>query len=448
MPPFIADANAPANPPAGTTPPPPPAPALPAGAPGDASAHLQHRLISRETDLISALSGANFYIELGLIFLALVFSWIVTRHLLRKIRQHLAASPPKRIDIEFITRPLQLLGPAMAVPFLWGVQAIVTGFGIGGGITGGVLQICYAWFLTKCVFMAVRQRPVAWFISAAIIINAALRAARVGRSVSAYLKSIAFDMGQFHITALHLVHGFFIFVVVFWGAGLLSKTLESYLRRSTRLSHNSRHLVVKFFKIFIYIAAIIITMSAIGIDLTAFAIFSGALGVGIGLGLQKMTSNFVSGVTMLMERSIKIGDLIEVGGQAGWVRQLNIRYALLETSDGREVIIPNEELISTRVVNWTLTTTMAQIEIKATVTFESDAEKAKELMLAAALEHARCLKDPKPSCSLKEFAGNGLSFVLTFWIPDVKEGRSGPQSDVMFAILKKINQNGIVLAKT
>ncbi len=213
------------------------------------------------------------------------------------------------------------------------------------------------------------------------------------------------------------------------------------------ITPSSRHLIVKFFKIFVYIAALALTLSAIGIDLTAFALFSGALGVGIGLGLQKMTSNFVSGVTMLVERSIKIGDLIEIGGNTGWVRQLHMRYALLETSDGREIIIPNEELISTRVTNWTLSTPMVRIEIKVTIAFDSDAEKARDLMIAAAAEHPRCLKDPHPICVLKEFAGNGLTFALSFWISDVKEGRSGPQSDVMFTILKKFKQSDIVIAK-
>ncbi len=134
-------------------------------------------------------------------------------------------------------------------------------------------------------------------------------------------------------------------------------------------------MTVKFFKIFVYLVAFVITLSAMGIDLTAFAVFSGALGVGVGLGLQKLTGNFVSGVTLLLEKSIKIGDLIEVAGNTGWVRQLHTRYALIETFDGREIMIPNEELVSTRVINWTLTTTLARAEVKIAIDLDSDAEK-------------------------------------------------------------------------
>jgi len=433
---------------ADNSPSPPPSLTAPANVPPmDAAAHLQHRLDSQWDNLLNALNSGHFYIELILIALAFGFACLTANYIRRKIENRLAISPPQHIDIEFITKPIRLLGVLMTLPFLWVVQSVVTQLGIGGNFTGGVLELCYAYLLTKCVLMAIRQKPVAWLIAAAIIINAFLRAVRVARSVSAWLDSMAFDAGHYHITALHLVYGFVIFVVVFWGAGVLSSLLESYLRRSTRLSPNSRHLTIKLFKVFVYISAIALTFSAIGIDLTAFAIFSGALGVGIGLGLQKMTSNFVSGVTMLMERSIKIGDLIEVGGYTGWVRQLHMRYVLLETSDGREIIIPNEELISTRVTNWTLSTPMARIEIKTTIAFDSDPEKARNLMLEAAREHPRCLKDPAAACFLKEFAGNGLVFTLSFWISDVKEGRNGPQSDVMFSVLKKFNQNGIVLAK-
>ena len=406
----------------------------------EASAHLQHRLSVRWDDLLAALDSRNFYIELFLILLALIAAGLLARHINRKIRHRLAQYPPKSIDPEFICKPLRLLGATLSVFFLWYVRALVEGLGIGGGLTGGALELGYAYWLTTCVFLAVRQRAVAYVIAGAILLNAILRVARVAQSTSAFLESIAFNAGHFHITALHLINGLILFVVVFWGAGLLSRALESYLRRSTRLSPNARHLTVKFFKAILYMGALVVISSAVGIDLTAFALFSGALGVGIGLGLQKLTSNFVSGLTVLMERSIKIGDLIEVGGNTGWVRQMNIRYVLIETSDGREIIIPNEELMSTRVVNWTLTTTLARIEIKVEISYDSDAEKAKELLLAAALEHPNCMRDPKPGCWLREFTDHGIGFMLAFWIADVKEGRNGPQSDVMFAILNKFRQ--------
>ena len=413
----------------------------------DPSTHLLNRVTNRWNDLLRLMHSGNFYIELLLIALALGLAYVSAKWLQQKIRNRIAACPPKSIDAVFITKPLLLLGPVMALLSLWLAQMAVIAVGIGGDFTGGIIQLAYSYLLLKCVLLVVHARPVAYFMVCAIVIDATLHAARINRSVMAYFDSIAFDAGKYHITAMHLLHGFVIFVVVFWGAGILSSTLESYLRRSTKLSYNGRELAVKFFRIFLYLIAFMITLSAMGIDLTVFAVFSGALGVGVGLGLQKLTGNFVSGVTMLMEKSIKIGDLIEVGGNTGWVRQLNIRYALIETFDGREILIPNEELISTRVINWTLTTTMGRVEIKIAINFDSDPKKAQALMLAAAQEHNLCLKDPPASCVLQDITTNGINFTLTFWIADVKNGRSGPQSDVQFAILRKFKENGIGLAK-
>jgi small-conductance mechanosensitive channel len=415
--------------------------------PADASVHLEHRLTHRWDDLLTAVTSSSFYVELLLIIAAIALAGLVANLISKRIKQQLKRTPIKFIDSEFITKPLLMLAPTLAIPFLWEVQALMAGLGLGGTLSAGAIELACAYWLTKCVTLVIRFRPVALLISGAIIVNAFLHATRISRSASEYLQSVAFDAGPYHITALHLVRGLIIFVVVFWGAGLFSQTLESYLRRSTRMSANTRHLIVKIFRIFIYVTAILITLSALGIDLTALAIFSGALGVGIGLGLQKITANFVSGVTVLMERSIKIGDLIEIAGNTGWVRQLNTRYALLETSDGREILIPNEELISSRVVNWTLNNTLARVEINVTTTFDSDPEKVRKLLLEAAGEHELCLKDPKPSCWLKEFTNTGLHFVLNFWISDVKEGRNGPQSDVQFSILKKFSKNKIELAK-
>ena len=414
----------------------------------DPSTHLVNRLTNRWDNLLGMMQSSHFYIELLMIALALGLAYGATKLIQKKVRHRFAVCPPKSIDAIFITKPLLMLGPIMALLFLWVAQMIAIATAIGGDFTGGIMQLAYSFLLIECVFLVVSARPVAYFMMVAILTDAIMHAIRINRSVTAYLDSIAFDAGKYHITLMHLLHGFVIFVAVFWGAGTLSRTLESYLRRSTKLSYNGRELAVKFFKLFIYIIAFIITLSAMGIDLTVFAVFSGALGVGVGLGLQKLTGNFVSGVTMLMEKSIKIGDLIEVGGNTGWVRQLNIRYALIETFDGREILIPNEELISTRVINWTLTSTQARIEIKLAINFESDPQKAQALMLAAAQEHPLCLKEPPPSCWLQDINGDGINFSLTFWIADVKGGRSAPQSDVQFAILKKFKENSIALAKS
>jgi len=409
----------------------------------DPSSHLIKKVALRKDEIAAALSSPDFYIQTLMVGIALVLAGLLAVLIRRRVKDYYEKHPPRRIDAEFLLKPFFLLGPILALLLLGLVKPFAESYAADINLTEALTQLCLAYLLAKCVLLIIRSRPVAYFIALVIMVTSALRATGFIGSIEAYLGSIGFNVGQFHISMLNLMNGLVILVVVFWIAGVLSRTLESYLRRSSGLSYSARELSVKFFKVFIYFIALIITLSAVGVDLTAFAVFGGALGVGIGLGLQKITANFVSGITLLLEKSIQLGDLIEVAGNTGWVRQLNIRYALIETFDGRDILIPNEELVSTRVTNWTHTSNLARIEIKITITYGSDAEKARELLLEAARENPSCIKDPPPNCWLREFGNHGLVFMLTFWIPNVKDGRNGPQSETMFAILGKFRAAGI-----
>ena len=407
---------------------------------------LAKNIFMRKDEFIAALSTADFYIQIILIGIAIAVAWLMAQLIQRRVTLHFAAHPLKRIDVEFITKPLTLLATVLSFLYLDIIRDVMTEFEMAGDWVDAAMELSIAYFWAKTVLLVVRARPVANFIAFVIMLVSVLRVSGFTTFTVAYLNSLNFEIGQFHITALNLFHGIVILVIVFWIAGLLSRTLESYLRRSSTLSYTARELSVKFFRLFIYFVALIITLSSMGVDLTAFAVFGGALGVGIGLGLQKITANFVSGITLLIEKAIRIGDLIEVGSHTGWVRQLNIRYALIETADGREILIPNEELISTRVINWTHTSNAARVDIKVAVAYDSDPTVVRDLMLKAAKSHPLCKKDPAPNCFLREFGLYGLEFLLVFWIPDVHDGRFAPQSEVMMSVLQKFKDAGIIFA--
>jgi small-conductance mechanosensitive channel len=185
-------------------------------------------------------------------------------------------------------------------------------------------------------------------------------------------------------------------------------------------------------------------MNFLGIDLTALAVFSGALGIGIGFGLQKVTSNFISGIIILFEKTVQNDDLIELNdGTLGFLRNTGSRASLIETYDGKEVMVPNEDLITNRVINYTHSNKKARIKINIGVSYDCDLEKAQKLILEAAEEHPRTTKDPEPLCFLEEFADSSVNFILLFWVNDVIEGRYGPRSDVLFSIWNKFKENNI-----
>lgn len=409
-------------------------------------AELIEEISTTRQEVLRALGDSHFYAEAALagaaIGLSLVVGWLIKRVLVKRLAGRLF-----KLTQEEIGKPLKLLGPVLAILALNIARPIAEKHTGSATVTQSLIELSLALVLVQAVFLLVRTRMVAWLISIVMVIMASLNVAGLLEPITAYLDSLALVIGKIRLSALGMIHGFVILVVVMWGAGSLSRMAEVNIHRIQGLSYNIRELLIKVLKLIIYIAAFLITLNAMGIDLTVLAVFGGALGVGIGLGLQKITSNFVSGVTLLLEKSIKIGDLIEIGGLTGTVRQLNARYAMIETADGRELLIPNEQLMTSQVSNWTYSNERGRAEVKITVSHDSDAELARKLMLEAARSHPRCMKKPSPDCFLQEISTSGLVLLLHFWVEDVKAGKAGPQSDVLFSILTKFREKNIQLAE-
>jgi small-conductance mechanosensitive channel len=194
------------------------------------------------------------------------------------------------------------------------------------------------------------------------------------------------------------------------------------------------------------ILAVLVALPAVGIDLTVLSVFGGALGVGIGFGLQKVASNYISGFIILLDRSVRIGDLITVDNKYGEVSQINTRYTLLKALDGTETIVPNETLITQTVVNHSLSKPNVRIALPVQVSYDADLERAEALMLEAANSHIRVVHDEPdnpPRVFLKEFADNGILLELAVWIRDPSEGQANLRSDINWAIWRRFKAAGI-----
>lgn len=251
-------------------------------------------------------------------------------------------------------------------------------------------------------------------------------------------------LGSYNITLYYAIKSIIAIVVVFWLTAIISEFGEKRIRKIRVIHSHSRIIITKIFQTILYFMAFLFTLDFIGIDLKALAVLSGAVGIGVGFGLQKITSNFISGLILLFENSVKEGDVIELNdGTFCNVKRTVARYTLVETPDGREIMIPNEEFITNRVTNWTYSNKKARIDVKIGVSYDADLEKVKEIMLEAARQHPRCMKDPEPSCFLREFGDSSVNFLLMFWVEDVVEGRFCPHSEVMFSIWNKFKEHGI-----
>ena len=254
----------------------------------------------------------------------------------------------------------------------------------------------------------------------------------------------AVKFGKYSITPYKILSILTTVILIIWITSIATGVAERMIQNMKRVRTANRMILIKIAQILIYFIAFMVGLDVLGIDLTALTVLSGAVGIGLGFGLQKIASNFISGLILVFEKTVRVGDMIELDdGTTGYVRRAGARFTLLETFDAKEIMIPNEDFITSRVINWTFTSNKSRIEIPVGVSYDSDIELAQKLMLEAVREHPLCGKDPEPVCFLREFADNSVNFLLYFFIDDVTKGRYVVQSEVMFSIWKKFKEHNI-----
>ncbi len=262
-----------------------------------------------------------------------------------------------------------------------------------------------------------------------------------------FLDNTKFGVGESSLSVLSIFKSIGLLILLIWAASILSRIVSRALEQNDDLSPSVQVLLSKLVRIALFIMAIVISLGAVGIDFTAFAVFSGAVGIGIGLGLQKIVSNFISGIILLLDKSIKPGDVIEIqtvsGSTYGWVQHLGARFTAVRTRDGTETLIPNETFIDTPVTNWTFTNKVVRQKLDVGVAYSTDVEKAMAQCVAAAEETARILKVPKPTCLIKGFGDSSVDLQVRFWISDSEGGVSNVSSNLYLAIWKRFRKEKI-----
>ena len=259
------------------------------------------------------------------------------------------------------------------------------------------------------------------------------------------LDGLAFSLGASRISLL-LVLKLIMTIGLFWMLALwLARLIEQRLSRSVHFSESSRVGLAKFSRYLLLAIAIFVALDAAGIDLTALTVFGGAVGVGIGFGLQRISSNFISGFILLFDKSIKPGDVITIGTKFGWVQELRARYIVVRDRDGVETLIPNENLVTTEVINWSYSDKAVRLKLPVQISYNDDPEKAMQIMLDCAFASPRVLREPLPLCRLMEFADSGIALELRIWIQDPENGLGGVRSEVNLAIWRGFKQAGITI---
>mgnify|MGYP002651666423 CR=1 FL=1 len=308
-----------------------------------------------------------------------------------------------------------------------------------------VLSLAAAWLTIAVVARAIRNRLGARIVTVAAWIVAALSILNLTDVVTDTFDEAAIRVGSARISLLLVLKAVTVIAATLWVSGIVGKFLDSRVQRSTELTPTLRVLIGKFLQIGLILLALAVALSSIGIDITALTVLSGAIGVGLGFGLQKVVSNFISGIIILLDRSIKPGDTISLGSTFGWVRELRARFVSVVTRDGREYLIPNEQFVTNQVVNWSFTDDLVRIDANFRAAYEADPHEVSRIAREAAATVERVVKAKGAVCWITGFGEVSVDYVVRFWIADPQNGVTNVKGQVLLALWDAFKREGIAI---
>jgi small-conductance mechanosensitive channel len=280
-------------------------------------------------------------------------------------------------------------------------------------------------------------------ISSVVWVLVALHLVGFLPQVMTALDEISFTMGKTRVSVLLILQAMVTVAITVVVALWVSRLLENRVMRAQRINMNMRVVLSKLLRVVLTLVGVLAALSAIGFDITLLSVFGGALGVGLGFGLQKIASNYVSGFIILLDESVHIGDVMTIDGHYGVVNQIRSRYLVLRKMDGTEVVIPNETLIGSAVINHSFSDRKGRVTMPLQISYESNLELAMTIMSEVAKSYPRVIQDPAPQTQLLGFGESGIDLQLGFWIPDPEEGSGSLKSAIYIEIWKRFREQGI-----
>ena len=307
-----------------------------------------------------------------------------------------------------------------------------------------IASLLNAWVLIKLSSSIIANRLVANLIFVFAWSVAALNILGVLDALIATLDNVAIPFGNARLSLLSIVNGALLFAVLLWVALTLSRLIQNFIRGHSDISPRAQVLLGKVVRFTMITVAVVVALTSIGLNFAALAVFTGALGVGIGIGLQNQVSNLLSGLFLLLDKSIKPGDVIEVGTTFGWVKDMRARYVGVVTRDNKELLIPNDDFVTNQVINWSHSDLDVRMEVEFGVAYASDPHEIRRLAVEAAADAgARVVQSRRPVCHIKGFGDSSVDFVLRFWINDPQNGVTNIKGLVLLALWDKFKEHGV-----
>jgi small-conductance mechanosensitive channel len=410
------------------------------------------RLVDAISELVARFQQPEQWWQIGVIALSVAVAWLVARTIAKFLAAGDRSGPLSAYS------GVARLGTWVAFPTFLGVLALVAAaimerLGLPQAVAWlvGILALVLAaiHLVIDVLKRVLKPGPllvaseylitwIAWVLVAMYLLDWIEPAASA-------LDSIAIPIGEGGFSlldALRVIATLLIFLMI---GGYLGSLVTRGIMASKQISIGVRVGISKFARFFLLVIAGLLGLNAVGIDLAALALFGGALGIGLGFGLQRIAANFVSGFILVADRSIRQGDVITIGDRFGVVKELRARYIVVRDRDGVDTLIPNENVISTDVVNWSYGDRAIRLKLAVQISYKDNPRKALQLLLEAAARHPRVLKKPPPASRVMSFADNGVSLELRYWITDPEDGITNVRSDLYLDIWDLFEANAITI---
>jgi small-conductance mechanosensitive channel len=393
--------------------------------------------------------AAQLLAVLGLVLCAWLISRLIFAPMIdAKIRD---SSDESVLKNYFLVTAKNVLTPFISLFFVWVVHGAATHFGHKFWWLHASRVFLAAWLLSRLVTSSIafqfRMSPsktLIIVISSTIWLIAGLEISHLLTPLTTLMVAITFNFAGLDISLLHIIEALIILFIFLWLGQTVTASFSGWIDTIPKLTPALRVLTEKTFKVVFYAVGFVAVLGGLGIDLSSLAWFSGAVGLGVGFGLQKVISNLASGFIMLVDRSVKPGDVIQLDEHTfGWINHLGGRYVSLITRDGIEHIIPNEDLITGRVVNWSYSHENVRVKVPIGIAYEADVELAMATLIEIARATPRVLSAPEPSCRLMEFADSSINLELRIWIADPKRGVASLRSEILLEVWRRFKERGI-----
>jgi small-conductance mechanosensitive channel len=398
--------------------------------------------------VIESLGKQEVLIQLGVIAVLFGLAWFLSTLVEPKLEERARKIKGRRALLRVVVaflRRLKWLFLSGLLAATYHVSAYIE-WPANNYLIFAAMLLALSWLVINVFSHAIHNRLIGRIFAVVVWTLTALTILGITDDVTQVLDNIGFNLGNVRISVLTVLKASVFIGALLWMSIAAGNFVDNQIQRVDELTPSLRVLLGKVVRIALIFLALLVAMQSLNIDLTALTILSGAVGVGIGFGLQKVVSNFISGIIILLDQSIKPGDTITVGETFGWIRELRARFVSVITRDGREYLIPNEDFITTQVINWSFSDRYVRLDVPFGVAYDSDPHEVTKLAIEAAASVGRVdASSRRPVCWMTEFGESSINFLLRFWIEDPQQGLTNIRGKVLLALWDSFKEHGITI---